>query len=88
MEDKVIFDTNIEDAPKIEVPKTQKKATKQTKVRMENNEDIEVGSVSYVIHYFKYMLNMNFDNSLSISESFRKYFEQEDKINDNRETVE
>lgn len=56
--------------------------------KMENNEDIEVGSVSYVIHYFKYMLNMNFDNSLSISESFRKYFEQEDKINDNRETVE
>lgn len=44
MEDKVIFDTNIEDAPKIEVPKTQKKATKQTKVRMENNEDI--GTIS------------------------------------------
>lgn len=44
MEDKIIFDTNIEDAPKIEVPKTQKKATKQTKVRMENNEDI--GTIS------------------------------------------
>ena len=44
MEDKVIFDTNIEDAPKIEVSKTQKKATKQTKVRMENNEDI--GTIS------------------------------------------
>ena len=44
MEDKVIFDTNIEDAPKIEVPKTQKKATKQAKVRMENNEDI--GTIS------------------------------------------
>ena len=44
MEDKVIFDTNIEDAPKIEVPKTQKKAAKQTKVRMENNEDI--GTIS------------------------------------------
>lgn len=44
MEDKVIFDTNIEDTPKIEVPKTQKKATKQTKVRMENNEDI--GTIS------------------------------------------
>ena len=44
MEDKVIFDTNIEDAPKIEVPKTQKKAAKQAKVRMENNEDI--GTIS------------------------------------------
>ena len=44
MEDKIIFDTNIEDAPKIEVPKTQKKAAKQTKVRMENNEDI--GTIS------------------------------------------
>ena len=44
MEDKVIFDTNIEDAPKIEVSKIQKKATKQTKVRMENNEDI--GTIS------------------------------------------
>ena len=44
MEDKVIFDTNIEDAPKIEVPKTQKKVIKQTKVRMENNEDI--GTIS------------------------------------------
>ena len=44
MEDKVIFDTNIEDAPMIEVPKTQKKAAKQAKVRMENNEDI--GTIS------------------------------------------
>lgn len=41
MEDKVIFDTDIEDAPKIEVPKTQKKANKQAKVRVENNEDTE-----------------------------------------------
>ena len=44
MEDKVTFDTDIEDAPKVEVHKTQKKATKQTKVRMENNEDI--GTIS------------------------------------------
>lgn len=44
MEDKVIFDTDIEDAPKIEVPKTQKKAAKQAKVRVENNEDM--GTIS------------------------------------------
>lgn len=44
MEDKVIFDTDIEDAPKVEVHKTQKKATKQTKVRVENNEDM--GTIS------------------------------------------
>ena len=55
---------------------------------MENNEDIEIGSVSYVIHYFKHVLNMDFDNPLSISECFRKYFEQEDRINDNQKTVE
>ena len=41
MEDKVIFNTDIEDAPKIEVPKTQKKSNKQAKVRVENNEDME-----------------------------------------------
>ena len=35
MEDKVIFSTDIEDAPKIEVPKTQKRA-KQVKIRVEN----------------------------------------------------
>ena len=56
--------------------------------KMENNEDIEIGSVSYVIHYFKHVLNMDFDNPLSISECFRKYFEQEDRINDNQKTVE
>ena len=44
MEDKVIFDTDIEDAPKVEVPKTQKKAAKQAKVRVENNEDM--GTIS------------------------------------------
>ena len=44
MEDKVIFDTDIEDAPKIEVPKTQKRATKQAKVIVENNEDM--GTIS------------------------------------------
>ena len=44
MEDKVIFDTDIEDAPKVEVYKTQKKATKQAKVRVENNEDM--GTIS------------------------------------------
>lgn len=44
MEDKVIFDTDIEDAPKVEVHKTQKKATKQAKVRIENNEDM--GTIS------------------------------------------
>ena len=44
MEDKVIFDTDIEDAPKIEVPKPQKKAIKQTKVRVENHEDM--GTIS------------------------------------------
>lgn len=43
MEDKIIFDTDIEDAPKIEVPKTQKKI-KQAKVRMENTEDM--GTIS------------------------------------------
>lgn len=43
MEDKVIFDTDIEDAPKVEVPKTQKKATK-VKTRIENSEDM--GTVS------------------------------------------
>ena len=43
MEDKVIFDTDIEDAPKVEVPKTQKKATK-VKARIENSEDM--GTVS------------------------------------------
>ena len=44
MEDKVIFDTDIEDAPKVEVHKTQKKATKQAKVRVENSEDM--GTIS------------------------------------------
>lgn len=44
MESKVIFDTDIEDAPKVEVPKTQKKPTKQTKVRVENYEDM--GTIS------------------------------------------
>lgn len=44
MEDKVIFDTDIEDAPKVEMHKTQKKATKQAKVRVENNEDM--GTIS------------------------------------------
>ena len=39
MEDKVIFNTGIEDAPKVEVPKTQKRA-KQVKIRVENTEDI------------------------------------------------
>lgn len=43
MEDKIIFDTDIEDAPKVEVPKTQKKV-KQAKVRMENTEDM--GTIS------------------------------------------
>ena len=43
MEDKVIFDTDIEDAPKIEVPKTQKKANKQVKVRVDNED---MGTVS------------------------------------------
>lgn len=42
MEDKVIFDTDIEDAPKVEVPKPQKKAIKQTKVRVENHEDMGI----------------------------------------------
>ena len=44
MEDKVIFDTDIEDAPKVEVSKPQKKAIKQTKVRVENHEDM--GTIS------------------------------------------
>lgn len=44
MEDKVIFDTDIEDAPKVEVPKPQKKAIKQTKVRVENHKDM--GTIS------------------------------------------
>ena len=44
MEDKVIFNTDIEDVPKVEVPKVQKKFAKQTKVRVENNESMEVTS--------------------------------------------
>lgn len=44
MESKVIFDTDIEDAPKVEIPKPQKKSTKQTKVRVENYEDM--GTIS------------------------------------------
>ena len=44
MEDKVIFNTDIEDVPKVEVPKVQKKFVKQTKVRVENNESMEVTS--------------------------------------------
>lgn len=43
MEDKVIFSTDIEDAPKVEVPKTQKRA-KQVKIRVENTEDM--GTIS------------------------------------------
>ena len=43
MEDKVIFDTDIEDAPKIEVPKAQKRTIK-AKARIENSEDM--GTVS------------------------------------------
>ena len=44
MEDKVIFNTDIEDVPKVEIPKVQKKPVKQTKVRVENNESMEVTS--------------------------------------------
>ena len=44
MEDKVIFNTDIEDVPKVEVPKVQKKPVKQVKVRVENNESVEVTS--------------------------------------------
>ena len=44
MEDKVIFDTDIEDVPKVEVPKIQKKVSKQAKVRIENNEDMGIVS--------------------------------------------
>ena len=44
MEDNVIFNTDIEDVPKVEVPKVQKKPIKQTKVRVENNESMEVTS--------------------------------------------
>ncbi len=43
MEDKVIFDTDIEDAPKVEVPKAQKRTIK-AKARIENSEDM--GTVS------------------------------------------
>ena len=43
MEDKIIFNTDIEDAPKVEVPKTQKKV-KQAKIRIENTEDM--GTIS------------------------------------------
>ena len=43
MEDKVIFDTGIEDAPKLEVPKAQKRTIK-AKARIENSEDM--GTVS------------------------------------------
>lgn len=43
MEDKVIFDTDIEDAPKVKVPKIQKRA-KQVKIRVENTEDM--GTIS------------------------------------------
>ena len=44
MEDKLIFNTDIEDVPKVEVPKVQKKPIKQVKVRVENNESMEVTS--------------------------------------------
>ena len=44
MEDKLIFNTDIEDVPKVEVPKVQNKSVKQTKVRVENNESMEVTS--------------------------------------------
>lgn len=44
MEDNVIFDTDIADAPKVEILKTQKRSAKQTKVRVENNESMEVTS--------------------------------------------
>ena len=44
MEDKLIFNTDIEDVPKVEVPKVQKKPIKQTKVKVENNESMEVTS--------------------------------------------
>ena len=44
MEDNIIFNTDIEDVPKVEVPKVQKKPVKQTKVRVENNESMEVTS--------------------------------------------
>ena len=44
MEDKLIFNTDIEDVSKVEVPKVQKKPIKQVKVRVENNESMEVTS--------------------------------------------
>ena len=44
MEDKLIFNIDIEDVPKVEVPKVQKKPIKQVKVRVENNESMEVTS--------------------------------------------
>lgn len=44
MEDKVIFNTDIEDAPKVEVPKTAKKSNKSAKTRVEHYE--EMGPIS------------------------------------------
>lgn len=44
MEDKVIFNTDIVDAPKVEVPKIQKRTTKQSRVKEVNNE--VMGTVS------------------------------------------
>lgn len=46
MEDKVIFDTNIEDAPMVEIPKGVKKANKGTKPRMAKEETANEGLVS------------------------------------------
>lgn len=49
---------------------------------MEKNINIEEGSVSHAVYHFLHNLHMNFDNPITIHESFRKYYEQAGSKND------
>ena len=49
---------------------------------MDKNINLEEGSVSQAVYYFKHHLHMNFDNPVTIHESFRRYYEQIGNKND------
>lgn len=49
---------------------------------MDKNVNLEEGSVSQAVYYFKHHLHMNFDNPVTIHESFRRYYEQIGNKND------
>ena len=46
---------------------------------MDRNVGLDDGSVSQTVFYFKHSLGMDFENPVSIHESFRKYFDKVDR---------